>query len=159
MFLSVYNYTMKLRKAGYMNGLNYCFNFSTTTQKNIEEIAENSKNQRKLYRGYHLRWSGSCTKRRCRSTYQRLLEPVEKHCKTGSVLWSSGEILLRYRKDELGIRNDHHTRRQDHPVYHQYLQTWSENRKGCYRRYRKLPGFQVALKLDHQPSGTVQRAG
>lgn len=48
MFLSVYNYTMKLRKAGYMNGLNYCFNFSTTTQKNIEEIAENSKNQRDM---------------------------------------------------------------------------------------------------------------
>lgn len=39
---------MKLRKAGYMNGLNYCFNFSTTTQKNIEEIAENSKNQRDM---------------------------------------------------------------------------------------------------------------
>ena len=32
-------------------------------------------------------------------------------------------------------------------------------RQGCYRWYRKLPGFQMALKLDHQPSGTVQRAG
>ena len=25
---------------------------------------------------------------------QRLLEFVEKHCKTGSVLWTSGEVLL-----------------------------------------------------------------
>mgnify|MGYP007007085776 CR=1 FL=1 len=28
--------------------------------------------------------------------------------------------------------------------------------KACYRWYRKLPGFQVAFKLDHQPSGTIQ---
>ena len=34
-------------------------------------------------------------------------------------------------------------------------QSW----QGCYRRYRKLPGFQMAVKLDHQPSGTVQGAG
>ena len=41
---------------------------------------------------------------------QRLLEFMEKHCKTGSVLWTSGEILLRYCKDKLGIRNNYHSR-------------------------------------------------
>ena len=35
-----------------------------------------------------------CSKRRCRSAQQRLLEFMEKHCKTGSVLWTSGEVLL-----------------------------------------------------------------
>ena len=48
---------------------------------------------------------------------------------------------------------------QDHSLYYRHLQARSEERKGCYRRYRKLPGFQLAVKLDHQPSGSVQGSG
>ncbi len=39
---------------------------------------------------------------------QWLLEPVEKYCKTGSGVRTSGEILLRYYKDKLGICNRYH---------------------------------------------------
>ena len=46
-----------------------------------------------------------------------------------------------------------------HPVYHKYLQTRPAQRQGRYRRYRKLSGFQLAIKLDNQPSGTVQGSG
>ena len=40
-----------------------------------------------------------------------------------------------------------------------HLQARSKERKGCYRRYCKLSGFQLAVKLDHQPSGSVQGSG
>ncbi len=36
-------------------------------------------------------------------------EPLEKYRKTGSVLRTSGEVLLRYCKDQLGICNRYHT--------------------------------------------------
>ena len=35
----------------------------------------------------------------------------------------------------------------------------SENRQGCYRRYCKLSGFQLVIKLDDQQTGTVQGSG
>ena len=38
----------------------------------------------------------------------RLLEPVEEHCKTGSGVRTSGKILFRYYKDQLGVGNRYH---------------------------------------------------
>ena len=40
--------------------------------------------------------------------YQWLLEPVEEHRKTGSGVRTSGKILFRYYKDQLGVGNRYH---------------------------------------------------
>ena len=41
-------------------------------------------------------------------------------------------------------------------TYHEYLQARSENRKGRYRRYRKLQRFKLVTQLDDQQTGTVK---
>src|SRR5699024_2708008 len=99
--------------------------------------------------------SASCPERRCGGENQRLLESLEEYREAGPGLWTTGEILLRYCENQLGIRHCNHAGRQNYSLYHQYLQTGSPERKSSDGRDCKLSGFFLALKLDHQSPGTV----
>lgn len=83
---------------------------------------------------------------------------MEKYRGTGRSFWASGEILLGYREDKLGVRDRDDIESADHRPDPEDLQARSAHGQRCHRRHRELYGFQVAAELDDQQAGTVQGA-
>ena len=94
------------------------------------------------------------------SAHQRLLEPVEEHRKAGSVFWTSGEVLLGYGEDQLGICNRHHVwMTRSFRISQNICKRDPRSGKVVTGGIVSCQDSKLAAELDDQPSGTVQGSG